>query len=315
MSRTFDVREARVGRPIRPNAGIQAAYRRKLMALIDDMYASLHWWLLAEYKRQLPRIREYDRAQDARWAAVPRPLRILRGLGRAVGFDASPAVDMRRALRRRYRQWQRTFDDRAGNLASWFVEQSLKAATASVTSSVAKAVGAKTSALGVEWQMTRATNNAVQSIVAENVALIKNIPTHDFLELEGLFMRAVRTGYDAGRLTEELERRYGITTDRARFISRDQLAKATESLSRVRMQEIGIEEAVWVHTAVGKTYRGTHVRMNGRRFRLDKGLYDSAVDRWVQPGELPNCHCTKAPIIPGMAAPTVPERKPEWLAA
>ena len=135
------------------------------------------------------------------------------------------------------------------------------------------------------------------------------------IELEGLFLRAVRTGYDAGRLTEELERRYGITTDRARFISRDQLAKATESLSRVRMQEIGIEEAVWVHTAVGKTYRGTHVRMNGRRFRLDKGLYDSAVGRWVQPGELPNCHCTKAPIIPGMAAPTVPERKPEWLAA
>ena len=305
MSRRFDVRKARVGRPIRPNAGIERAYRARLMALIDDMYASLHWWLLAEYKRQLPRIREYDRAQDGR----PWIVRAVRRMGGRMGFDASPAVDMRRALRRRYRQWQRTFDDRAGNIASWFVDQSVRAATASVSGSVAKAVGAKSASLGVEWQLTRAMNNAVQSIVAENVALIKSLPTHDFLELEGLFMRAVRTGYDAGRLTEELERRYDITTDRARFICRDQLAKATESLTRVRMQEIGIEEAVWVHTGVGRTFRGTHVHMNGQRFRLDKGMFDSAVGRYVQPGELPNCHCTKAPVIPGMAAPTVPDKE------
>ena len=93
MSRRFDVRKARVGRPIRPNAGIERAYRARLMALIDDMYASLHWWLLAEYKRQLPRIREYDRAQDGR----PWIVRAVRRMGGRMGFDASPAVDMRRA--------------------------------------------------------------------------------------------------------------------------------------------------------------------------------------------------------------------------
>lgn len=297
--KAFDVRAPRVGRPVRPNAGIRVAYRRKLMTLIDEMYRSIDWWIVAEYKRQLPRIMEYDRAADA---AVPRWRRLL---NRIPALDASPAADLRRQLRRRLRQWQRTFDERAGGIARWFMEQSLRAATAAAAGSVAAALDVPASALGIDWQMTRAMNNAIASIVFENTALIRSIPQKDFLELEGVIMRAARTGYDAGRLAQDLEQRFRVTSDRAKFIARDQLNKATESLTRIRMQEIGIEEAVWIHTRTGKTWRSTHVAFNRQQFRLDKGLYDTRVNKWVQPGELPNCYCTKAPVIPGMAAPRI----------
>ena len=146
--------------------------------------------------------------------------------------------------------------------------------------------------------MTRAMNNAIASIVFENTSLIRSLPQKAFLEIEGLVMRGARTGYDAGRLTDELQKRFGVTRRRAEFISRDQMNKATEALSRVRMQELGIAEAVWIHSGTPKQPRPTHLKFNGQVFQLDQGLYDADAHRYVHPGELPNCYCTKRPLIP-----------------
>lgn len=266
----------KAGTPIRPNIGLERAYRRRLLALVDEMYASVTWWIGAEYKKQLPRIMEYD--------------------GKAM--DASPAADLMQALRRRLRQWQRRFDEKSDMLAQWFARQAAKSASTAVAASVAGATGETVAGIAVEFQMTRAMNNAITSIVFENTSLIRSLPQKAFLEIEGLVMRGARTGYDAGRLTDELQQRFGVTRRRAEFISRDQMNKATEALSRVRMGELGIAEAVWIHTGTGKTPRPTHVKFNGQVFQLDQGLYDGDARKWVQPGELPNCYCTKRPLIP-----------------
>lgn len=183
-------------------------------------------------------------------------------------------------------------------LAQWLAREAAKSASTAVAASVAGATGETVAGIAVEFQMTRAMNNAIASITYENTALIRSLPQKAFLEIEGLVMRGARTGYDAGRLTDELQQRFGVTRRRAEFISRDQMNKATEALSRVRMGELGIAEAVWIHTGTGKTPRPTHVKFNGQVFQLDQGLYDSDARKWVQPGELPNCYCTKRPLIP-----------------
>ena len=266
----------RAGAPIRPNIGLQREYRRKLLELVDEMYASVTWWIGAEYRRQLPRIMEYD----------------------GKGMDASPAADLMKALRRRLRQWQRRFDEKSDMLAQWFAREAAKSASTAVAASVAGVTGHTVAGIAVEFQMTRAMNNAIASIVFENTSLIRSLPQKAFLEIEGLVMRGARTGYDAGRLTDELQKRFGVTRRRAEFISRDQMNKATEALSRVRMQELGIAEAVWIHSGTPKQPRPTHLKFNGQVFQLDQGLYDADAHRYVQPGELPNCYCTKRPLIP-----------------
>lgn len=266
----------RAGAPIHPNLGLQREYRRKLLELVDEMYASVTWWIGAEYRRQLPRIMEYD----------------------GKGMDASPAADLMKALRRRLRQWQRRFDEKSDMLAQWFAREAAKSASTAVAASVAGVTGHTVAGIAVEFQMTRAMNNAIASIVFENTSLIRSLPQKAFLEIEGLVMRGARTGYDAGRLTDELQKRFGVTRRRAEFISRDQMNKATEALSRVRMQELGIAEAVWIHSGTPKQPRPTHLKFNGQVFQLDQGLYDADAHRYVQPGELPNCYCTKRPLIP-----------------
>lgn len=51
---------AKVIRAIKPNAGIRAKYRKRLVSLLDEMQRSVVWWLRAEYRKQETRI-----AQDA----------------------------------------------------------------------------------------------------------------------------------------------------------------------------------------------------------------------------------------------------------
>lgn len=50
----------KVLKPVHPNAGIEAEYRRKLDALIEDMQASYERWVLAQYRATPPAL-----AQDA----------------------------------------------------------------------------------------------------------------------------------------------------------------------------------------------------------------------------------------------------------
>ena len=109
--------------------------------------------------------------------------------------------------------------------------------------------------------------------------------------------RCWQNGRDLGYLREELQKRYEITKRRAATIARDQTNKATENLSRARMQSLGVTRGIWIHTSAGKTYRETHVKMDGKEFDLSKGMYDSAVNDYVFPASLPNCRCTYRPLL------------------
>lgn len=90
--------------------------------------------------------------------------------------------------------------------------------------------------------MTSQMNNALQATIAENVGLIRSIPEKYFTEVEGLVMRSVARGRDLSYLTDELQKRYGITRRRAAFIARDQNNKATSVVQSARQQALGITQ-------------------------------------------------------------------------
>lgn len=282
-------KNTRMGLPIRANAGIEAEYKKRLQALVDEMAASLNWWLGAEYKRQQEKIAAYDAA--APWWR--------RTLDRIPVFDASPAMGMRDVLRQRMRQWTRAFDAKAIDLATWFANRTNTAATAATGAAIADVAG-----FAVKFRPTRAMNNAMQSIVAENVSLITDLPRQTMTQIEGLVMRSVRSGRDLAGLKTELEKIFGKTGNRAKTIARDQNNKATEALSDVRMKSVGITQAVWIHSGRGANPRPTHVAMHGEPFDLSgpkAGLYDDSVKKRIMPGELVNCDCTKAPLVPAFS--------------
>jgi uncharacterized protein with gpF-like domain len=146
--------------------------------------------------------------------------------------------------------------------------------------------------------MTRGMQDAMNATIKENVALIKSIPQQYFLEVEGIVMRGFTKGRDLQLITEELQKRYGITSRRAANIARDQSNKLTATTEQARRVELGLFEAEWIHSGGGKEPRQSHVKAGKekRRFDVCEGcLIDG---EYILPGEKINCRCGSRVILP-----------------
>lgn len=257
--------------PVRPAPGIERTYRDKLLAMIEDMHRSIKYWMCVAYRNNEPKLR-------AEFAE-----------------DASPAAILRNVIRRLSRRWLKQFDAMAPKLARYFAK------TVSQRSDAALRSILKRGGLTVQLNMTPAMNDVKQAVVHENVALIKSIPRQYLLQVEGIVMRSVQTGRDLEQLTKDLQKQFGVTKKRAVFIARDQNNKATAALQRARQVELGIREAIWVHSGGGKVPRPAHVKA-GRdkvRYNVAEGWYDPHERKFILPGELPNCRCVSRPVVPG----------------
>lgn len=256
-------------RPVHPNAGLRAAYNRKLMALIDAMHRSFTHWLIAQYRKTPPRLAQ----------------------------DATPAIELRRALRDLARQWDVRFDELAPKLARWFV-RSAEARSSATLRRLLREGG-----MSVKFKMTPAMRDVLEATITEQVGLIKSIPQQYHTQIEGLVMRSVQTGRDLSTLSRQIEQRYGVTKRRAALIARDQNNKSTAVLVNVRQLELGITEAIWQHSGGGKEPRRTHVANSGKRYKIAEGWLDPdpKVKRRILPGELINCRCVSRSVVPGFS--------------
>lgn len=250
---------------VRPNAGVQAQYHKRLDALVLAMHKSLMKWVLAAYRRETPEMAQ----------------------------DASPAREMLSTMRKLGRKWQKRFDEAAPELADYFA-QSIQDRADGALGAILKKAG-----FTVQFKMTAAMNDVFQATVGEQVGLIKSIASQHLSEVEGLVMRSVQSGRDLGYLSKELEARYGVTKRRAALIARSQNNMATANITRARQLEIGITKAIWMHSDAGKHPRPSHVKANGEEYDIAKGMYlDGA---WLLPGQALNCRCVAKPIIEGFS--------------
>ena len=254
--------------PVRPNAGIRTAYQAKLDAAVDEMANSVIYWLRANYRANPPVM--------------------------AMAADASPAAEMQAAMNRLARRWTRNFAKLSDYLADYF------ATAVADRSDRALAAQLRKQGFTVRFKATAAQNDVLRATILENTTLIKSISSQYLTQVQGDVMRAVTAGRDLATLTDALEKRTGITRRRAAFIARDQTAKATSAFQRVRQQELGITEAVWIHSGGGKEPRPEHVAFSGKTYEIAKGAFLEG--KWTWPGIEPNCRCVSRPVVPGFDA-------------
>lgn len=206
--------------------------------------------------------------------------------------DASPAMELRRAMRKLRRRWLRRFDDGSQELAEWFAKDAADRSDRALAALLRKA------GMSVKFTMTRAVNDANQAAIGENVGLIRSIPEQYLTQVEGHVMRSVQTGRDLGSLTRDLQESFGVTKRRAAFIARDQNNKATAVIVRARQKELGLTKAMWLHSAGGKHPRPEHVAMSGKMYDVEKGAFLEG--KWTWPGHEINCRCVSRTVIPGL---------------
>lgn len=248
--------------PIWPNAGIEAAYRKRLEKACAEMQASLVRWLVSAYRANPP-----------------------------LAQDEAPATAMAAAMRKLSRRWLKNFDQLAPKLAEHFA----KAASDRVDHRLKAML--REAGMTVQFKMTAAQRQAYQGVINENVGLIKSIAQKHLTNVEGMVMRSVQTGRDLGMLTRGLQEAYGVTRRRAALIARDQNNKATAVLARQRQLDAGITKAKWLHSAGGNHPRPSHEAFSGKTYSVAKGVELDPKDGIVWPGSAINCRCLSIPVI------------------
>jgi SPP1 gp7 family putative phage head morphogenesis protein len=249
---------------VQPNVGIEAAYRRRMYALIEAMHNSIIYWIKAAYKKNAPAI-----AQD------------------------TAADELRIAMRKLARQWRKNFDEAAPELADYFATEASERSDGSLRSILRRA------GMSVRFKMTAAARDIMDATINAQVGLIRSISQEYLTAVEGIVMRSVQTGGDLGQLSQDLQAQFGVTKRRAALIARHQNNMATSAMTRARQQELGLNTARWRHSHAGKEPRPTHVAMDGKTYDVRKGMWDPAEGRRVWPGELINCRCTSQTVVPG----------------
>lgn len=274
-------RGAKILPAIHPNAGLTVWYRQQLDKMLSESYLDATHMLSEAWRTAEPTI---GFAQDAS--------------GELVMDTRSPILGVERALKKWSDKWRGKFDKLSDEVARSFTG---KAFTMTQTSFQA---ALKNAGFTVSFAPTKKSLESYRAVVADNVGLIRNLQASYYNRIQQDVWASVRAGADMSTLSKKLQGSYDITTKRAALIARDQNAKAKAVIENTRRKELGIKFAIWQHSSAGKEPRPTHVAMNGKRFDLDEGMWDSDENEFVWPGQLINCRCTSRAIIPGLSAET-----------
>ena len=248
-------------RAVHANRGVEARYRKRLRAMLDEIEASVIYWMQAAYRKAPPRLAQ----------------------------DATPSERIAKELQELADRWISKLEDEAPKVAEAYVKIMYD------TSSRAFQQALKAAGWTVQFRMTPAVRDAFEASLAENVSLIKSIPAQYLQQVEGVVMRSYSSGRDLATMVADLKALYPAAAHRAELIARDQSNKANAVVNRARQLELGITRARWMHSHAGKNPRPDHVAADGKEYDIERGCLISG--EYIFPGQEINCRCTSRPII------------------
>lgn len=257
----FQTSSGIVTAPIRWSRSLAADYEAELNQYVADMTNAVIKWLRADYAD----------ATGITGDALPRSL-----------------ADRFRNLSR---SWQQTINRDADTMADRFVSRSLDETSRRMRNVIRGAIERP-----VTLPVTPRLAATTELLVAQNVQLIRSIPTEYFAELEKVIVESVTKDRDIQRLTQEIKGRYGVTQRRAETIAYDQTAKVNETLAIRRSLDLGVRRGIWLHSGASRQPRPSHLAANGNEFDLEQGMFLDNI--WTHPGQLINCKCSFSMIVP-----------------
>jgi uncharacterized protein with gpF-like domain len=264
-------------RPVHANVGIEMAYARSLVRMINEMHASTAYWVQAAYRQTPPKVA-------------------------LLAMDAFSFRALANAISNLTKRWIAKFDDAARKLATYYATAIGDRNKAALTRIV------KNSGMAVPWKPGAAEKDIMGAAVEENVGLIKSIPRQYFDRVQQIVMQSVQTGRDVGGANADLQ---ALMTDlgwarkkivkKARLIAGDQNNKINAAMTRARQLDMDVDTAIWRHSHAGKKPRPTHLANDGEEYSVKEGWLDPAINKQIWPGTEINCRCVSRSIIKGLS--------------
>lgn len=194
----------------------------------------------------------------------------------------------------------------AKQVSRWYCRQLLRNISADQMRALKKA-GISTAWLKQKWTVQIVRGQYVAPSVAAkipkqveaNAALITKLCERSAQKVQNAIAEGISKGYNLSRLTEKINGLENMDEARAARVALDQSCKLNQFIQVENSKALGVKEGIWVHVPGQYESRASHMKMNGKKFDLKKGMYDPDVEDYIQPGELPYCRCCFKAILPG----------------
>lgn len=252
---------------IEPSAAQEAEYQGILRKIIQSMQAETEESLKPKFKR-------------------------------AEIFDEDKPVGNLDDLQEKLDKIKRKYTKRFANIAKEYSKTFVEKVSQDVFRKLKLQLVKNTEVRSIRYTLNRKMRALLTSIANQNVSLIKSIPQRHFARIENSVMGSIRNGHGVGKLYEEIHKNFKTTKNQAYLIAYDQTKKAYENITRMRKIDLGLNTAVWRHSAVSKIPRQSHLKADGKVFDIRKGLLIDG--KYTHPKEEINCNCYEQTVISGV---------------
>lgn len=211
------------------------------------------------------------------------------------GQDASIASQSRILMNSLTAQFDKMFSDMAKPLSEKMVNEANKSNQTMLYNSIKELSGG----LSIKTKVTTPEMREIMTAsIAENVSLIKSIPSQYMQKVAGAVMRSITTGGGLADLQPQIKEYGGMTERRAENLALDQTRKVYNNIGAKREQAVGIKKFEWIHSGGGLHPRLDHIELDGQIFSYDDPpIIDEKTGERGFPSQLPNCKCTRRPVI------------------
>lgn len=265
--------EGAVGGDLRPAVGIGADIYHELRAAIERMAKQTKREMIAALAKA-----GYD--------------------GPKYGQDgADGSYQARVRLNALSKKWESIFGKLGQKLADRMVRRTLRHSAVTLGMSlrqISKDFEVNTSF--IDARLKQVINASTQ----EAASLIRLIPSQYLGDVQGAVMRSITTGHGLKDLVPTLNKLYEGRLKHARMVALDQTRKANMNVNAARLQKMGCETFVWIHTSGGVHQRKLHKELSGKEFRFDDppviGVMYGEEVRGL-PAQMPNCRCIAKPVF------------------
>lgn len=268
-------------RALESNRGLAIAAGKRIRAIVNQFEKA--------YKKEALKIAaKYckNEVQDAAISVVPSELEIA-----LAALAAKQSMGM---------------GSNAKQVSRWYCRQLLRNISADQKRALKKA-GISTAWLKQKWTVQIVRGQYVAPSVAAkipeqveaNAALITKLCERSAQKVQNAIAEGISKGYNLSRLTEKINSLENMDEARAARVALDQSCKLNQFIQVENSKALGAKEGIWVHVPGQYESRASHMKMNGKKFDLEKGMFDPEVEDYIQPGELPYCRCCFKAILPG----------------
>ena len=218
-----------------------------------------------------------------------------------VAMDASIASQSRILMNGLIAKWQKKFNlfgnDFAKKMVSTVDRQS--------SNDLKKATDKLSGGLNIKTDsLSERTRDIILASTDESSSLIKTIATDYTTEVKEAISRSIST--NTGSLTslkqtinDALQGKYKAYKNKAKNVALDQTRKAFNNLAVSRMQDVGLDEFIWRHSAGSQTPRGHHKDvLNGNVYSISNPpVINAKTGAKGLPAQEINCKCYMEPVI------------------